>query len=127
MYVHYCFRHGNKAEVWQKLIDDKKLPYMATVRNLRNMVLAGISSDHVTAVCKYVSNPRAVAGSRMFPFRFYTAFDALNDLEEMSKKEVQPPRSSTKAEKQAARAGAGRGRGVGRNKRGGGNGGRGGR
>ena len=125
---HLChFRYGNKAEVWQKLIDDKKLPYMATVRNLRNLVLAGISSDHVAAVCKYLSNPRAVAGSRMFPFRFYTAFDALNDLEEMSQKEVQPPRSSTKAEKQAqaAKAAVGRGRGVGRNKRrGGGNGGR---
>ena len=117
----YRFRYGNKAEVWQKLIDDKKLPYIATVRNLRNLVLAGISSDHVAAVCKYISNSRAVAGSRMFPFRFYTAFDALNDLEELSKKEVQPPKSSIKAEKQAARA-AGRGRGVGR-----GRGGRGGR
>ena len=117
------FRYGNKAEVWQKLIDDKKLPYIATVRNLRNLVLAGISSDHVAAVCKYISNPRAVAGSRMFPFRFYTAFDALNDLEEMSKKEIQPPKSSVKAEKEAARAAAGRGRGVARGGRRGGRGG----
>ena len=80
---------------------------------MRNLVLAGISSDHVAAVCKYISNTRAVAGSRMFPFRYYTAFDALNDLEEMSKKEIQPPKSSIKAEKQAVRA-AGRGRGRGR-------------
>ena len=110
-----CSRYGNKAEVWQKLIDDKKLPYMATVRNLRNLVLAGISSDHVTAVCKYLSNAKAVAGSRMFPFRFYTAFDALNDLEELSKKEIQQPRSSAQAEKRAkAAAERGRGRGRGR-------------
>jgi hypothetical protein len=32
---------GNKAEVWQQLIDNKKLPFMAMLRNLRNMIKAG--------------------------------------------------------------------------------------
>jgi len=33
---------GNKAEVWQQLIDNKKLPFMAMLRNLRNMIKAGM-------------------------------------------------------------------------------------
>ncbi len=74
-------RHGNKAWVWQELIDHRKLPYMAAVRNLRNLVLSGVDDAHVTAVCKYISNEKAVAGSRMFPFRFFTAFDVLDDLD----------------------------------------------
>jgi telomerase protein component 1 len=77
-------RHGNKAEIWQGLIDRKKLPYMACVRNLRNLVLAGVDDDHIHAVCNYISNEKAVAGSRMFPFRFYTAFDVLDDLAKLS-------------------------------------------
>ena len=38
--------HGNKASVWEQLIDHKKLPYMAMLRNLRNMIKAGISERH---------------------------------------------------------------------------------
>ena len=33
---------GNKAEVWEKLIDNKKLPFMAMLRNLRNMIKVGM-------------------------------------------------------------------------------------
>jgi hypothetical protein len=33
---------GNKAVVWQQLIDNKKLPFMAMLRNLRNMIKAGM-------------------------------------------------------------------------------------
>lgn len=73
-------RFGNKAEVWHRLIDNKKLPYMATIRNLRNLVLSGIDNSHVDTVCKYIGNEKAVINSRMFPFRFYTAFDVLDDL-----------------------------------------------
>ncbi len=81
-------RHGNKASVWHGLIDRRKLPYMAAVRNLRNLVLAGIDDDHVAKVCRYISSEKAVAGSRMFPFRFYTAFDVLDDLEKLAGAEI---------------------------------------
>ena len=88
------FRHGNKAEIWQDLIDQKKLPYLATIRNLRNLILAGISDAHVDKVCAYIQNEKAVAKSRMFPFRFYTAFDVLSDLEKLSQESYKEPKKT---------------------------------
>ena len=75
--------HGNKAEVWQQLIEEKKLPYMATVRNIRNLLLAGISAAHVQKVCSYISNETAVTRSRMFPFQFFTAYDVLSEVKQI--------------------------------------------
>ncbi len=43
---------GNKASVWEQLIDNKKLPYMAMLRNLRNMIKCGISEKHHQWVIK---------------------------------------------------------------------------
>ena len=73
--------HGNKPEIWESLIDNKKLPYMASVRNLRNLLMVGISDSHIQKVSHYISNPTAVAKSRMFPFQFFTAYDILLDVE----------------------------------------------
>ena len=75
--------HGNKPEVWQKLIDDKKLPYMATVRNIRNILLAGVSENHIQKVASYISNQTAVSKSRMFPFQYFTAYDILKEVKDI--------------------------------------------
>merc|ERR1712226_1220534 len=86
-------KYGNKASIWHDLIDQKKLPYLATIRNLRNLILAGIDDAHVSKVCQYLKNETAVAKSRMFPFRFYTAFDILSDLEDFSQKSYEKPKN----------------------------------
>lgn len=36
---------GNKAKVWKGLVKSKKLPFMAMLRNLRNMILSGASTE----------------------------------------------------------------------------------
>eukprot|EP00058_Branchiostoma_floridae_P011084 XP_002596572.1 hypothetical protein BRAFLDRAFT_128562 [Branchiostoma floridae] len=64
---------GNKAEVWEELIDHKKLPFMAMLRNLRNMLTAGISSKHHSWVLRKLTDEGAVINSRQFPFRFFSA------------------------------------------------------
>lgn len=68
---------GNKPEVWQKLIDSKKLPYMATLRNLRNILQAGVSDEHLSKVINYIKDPESVHRSKQFPFRFYSAYKEL--------------------------------------------------
>ena len=65
---------------------------MATVRNLRNLILSGIDDTHVDKVCAYLTNEKAVAGSRMFPFRFYTAFDVLTELDIFAETKLNPPK-----------------------------------
>ena len=72
---------GNKAEVWEELIDHKKLPFMAMLRNLRNVIIAGISNKHHQFITGRLTDERAVVNSRQFPFRFFSAYEVLNQLE----------------------------------------------
>lgn len=65
---------------WEELIDSRKLGYMATLRNLRNMLSAGVSAKHIEQVCDYLSNASAVAKSKQLPFRFLAAYRELKDL-----------------------------------------------
>lgn len=65
---------------WEELIDSGRLGYMATLRNLRNMLEAGISGLHVERICAYLSNERAVAKSKQLPFRFLSAYRELKAL-----------------------------------------------
>ena len=59
---------------WEELIESRKMGYMATLRNLRNILEAGVDADHVTQVCDYLSDPGQVRRSRQFPFRFLSAY-----------------------------------------------------
>lgn len=64
----------SKKQAWEELIMSNKLPYMATLRNLRNMLENEVSTDHIQKVCNYIRNPKAVRGSRQLPFRYLTAY-----------------------------------------------------
>jgi len=62
---------GNTKEVWDELIASKKLGYMATLRNLRNML--SVDADMGPAL-NYISNREAVLRSKQLPFRFLSAY-----------------------------------------------------
>ena len=59
---------------WEELIESRKVGYMATMRNLRNIIEANVSSKHIEMVCDFLSNPSAVQRSRQLPFRFLAAY-----------------------------------------------------
>ena len=65
-------------EAWEELIDSKRLPYMATLRNLRNMLKHKVSTEHIEKVCNYISNPVVVKRSKQLPFRYLAAYRILN-------------------------------------------------
>jgi 60 kDa SS-A/Ro ribonucleoprotein len=65
---------------WEELIDSGKLGYMATMRNLRNMLEANVSAAHVKKICAYLANEKAVAGSKQLPFRFLAAYREMKAL-----------------------------------------------
>ncbi|XP_060677326.1 telomerase protein component 1 [Hemiscyllium ocellatum] len=73
--------HGNRAEIWERLIDRQKLPYMAMLRNLRNVIAAGVSSGHHAQLLRRLADRDAVIRSRQFPFRFLAAYKALEGLQ----------------------------------------------
>ena len=74
-----------KREVWQKLVQGHRLGYMATLRNLRNMLKLGMDEETMQMVCNYISNPEAVRKSKQLPFRFLSAFLELTDTSELRK------------------------------------------
>ncbi|XP_028448639.1 telomerase protein component 1 isoform X2 [Perca flavescens] len=71
---------GNKAATWEKLIDNKSLPFMAMLRNLRNMITKGISEAHHKKILSRLTNKKAVIQSRQFPIRFLAAYKVIMEL-----------------------------------------------
>lgn len=59
---------------WEELIDSNKVGYMALLRNLRNMMEAKISYEHLQKVCEILSNAEKVAKAKQFPFRYLAAY-----------------------------------------------------
>ncbi|MGE8554036.1 MAG: TROVE domain-containing protein [Chryseobacterium jejuense] len=66
---------------WEELIFSNKLGYMATLRNLRNILEAGVSPEAMSKVCSYLSDERAVRNSKQLPFRFLAAYRELKKLD----------------------------------------------
>lgn len=62
------------AAKWQELIASKKLGYMALMRNLRNILDAGVSGEYMQIACDYIANEKAVENSRQLPFRYLAAY-----------------------------------------------------
>ena len=54
--------------------------YMAILRNLRNMLEAGISRDHILKVAAAISDPEAVRRSKQLPFRFLSSLRAMEEM-----------------------------------------------
>lgn len=66
---------------WEELIFSNKLGYMATMRNLRNILEAGVSPDAMNKVCRYLSDEKAVFNSKQLPFRFLAAYRELKTID----------------------------------------------
>ncbi|XP_049624684.1 telomerase protein component 1 [Suncus etruscus] len=87
---------GNKASVWEDLIDNGKLPFMAMLRNLCNLLRVGISARHHEMVLQKLQEQKSVIHSRQFPFRFLNAHDSINSLEAQLKNRALPFPSNTR-------------------------------
>jgi hypothetical protein len=74
-------KERDKKEVWQELIESKKVGYMALLRNLRNILQANVSSKHIKDVCEYLSDKEAVENSKQLPFRFLSAYRELKNVD----------------------------------------------
>ncbi|MDU1906040.1 MAG: TROVE domain-containing protein [Dysgonomonas sp.] len=65
---------------WEELIDSRKVGYMALMRNLRNILEAGVSQLHVMSVCEVLSSAEAVRRSKQLPFRFLAAYREISKV-----------------------------------------------
>ena len=70
--------HGNTAEVWERLLAANAVPYMAMLRNVRNMLEA--KPENFDRALERLGNPEAVAASRQLPFRFWSAYRSVKGV-----------------------------------------------
>lgn len=68
---------GSTTESWTAIAPH--MPYMATLRNLRNFIEKGVPTDVLKKVAERLTNEQAVLKSRQFPFRFHSAMKALTE------------------------------------------------
>lgn len=69
------------AQKWEAMIESKKIGYMALMRNLRNIIQAGVSGIHIQMVCDYLSDAKAVENSKQLPFRYLSAYREIKALD----------------------------------------------
>ena len=88
-------KFGRKKETWDAIA--QHLPIMASIRNLGNILESG-SEAAVERVLSQLRDPKAVANSRQLPYRFFSAFKALDQRGG----EMNPHRSEARDALQAA-------------------------
>jgi 60 kDa SS-A/Ro ribonucleoprotein len=66
---------GSSAETWEKAVP--LMGYMALLRNLRNLVKHGVSRETLEGVAAKLRDPAEVRASKQMPYRFYSAYQAL--------------------------------------------------
>ena len=71
-------KRGNTKEVWEELIASGKVGYMALLRNLRNIIQA--NPDNLNVVLDTIADPERVRKSKQLPFRFFSAYMAVEGM-----------------------------------------------
>lgn len=64
----------DKKTAWEQLIASGRFPYMAMLRNLRNLLTDGVNNDSLNTVGEFLSNENNVKKSKQMPFRFLSAY-----------------------------------------------------
>ena len=68
---------GSTKENWEKAV--KKMPIMAILRNLRNLLDKEVSRETLDDVVDKLTNEKVIQNSKQFPFRFFSAYKAIED------------------------------------------------
>jgi hypothetical protein len=71
---------GSTKENWEKILP--KMGYMAILRNCRNFLDKNVD---ITPVIQTLTDPKQVAKSKQFPYRFLSAYKELKDRDDSSK------------------------------------------
>jgi len=64
----------DRADNYKEMFAERKLGYMAALKNMKNMIEAGLDSEGVEMLCKLLRNEKACLKSKVLPFRFAQAY-----------------------------------------------------
>lgn len=68
----------SKKVVWEEMIFEGSLGYMALLRNLRNFLKEGVSKEAIMVVAERLADPNQVRKSKQLPFRFLSAYRSVS-------------------------------------------------
>jgi len=71
-----------KSDAWKQLIESKTLGYFALLRNLRNIITQ--APETIDLACEMLVDTNMISKSKVLPFRFTTAYEEINKLEQNS-------------------------------------------
>lgn len=71
---------SDRASNYKSMLMERKLGYMAALKNIKNILEAGADQETVDALCGLLTNKNAVLKSRVLPFRFTQAYVTVNSL-----------------------------------------------
>jgi len=70
----------DRAQNYATMLKERKLGYMALLKNLKNMLEAGVSDETVEDICNLLRNKNAVLNSKVLPFRFVQAYNIVDNM-----------------------------------------------
>eukprot|EP01130_Rhizamoeba_saxonica_P006688 TRINITY_DN2669_c0_g1_i1.p1 TRINITY_DN2669_c0_g1~~TRINITY_DN2669_c0_g1_i1.p1 ORF type:complete len:2177 (+),score=451.33 TRINITY_DN2669_c0_g1_i1:90-6620(+) len=73
---------GNTADTWISLIENKKLPFVAMMKNISNLVATGVPHKYHRWVQNRLSNASIIASSKIFPLKFLNLYDHIPTIEQ---------------------------------------------
>lgn len=68
----------SRKETYISMLKERKLGYMALIKNLKNILETGLNVEELKLVTDSIKNDRGIKNSMMLPFRFYDAYRELN-------------------------------------------------
>jgi len=71
------FGKTDGTAVWEHLLNNNLVGYMALLRNLRNLLEAGVNQSVIDRVVTTLADPKEVVRSKQLPFRFLMAHRVL--------------------------------------------------
>ncbi len=81
----------DRASNYKSMLSERKLGYMAALKNIKNILESNPDSETIDMWCSLITNERAVAKSRLLPFRFtqaYATVDGMTDLDRIFVKKI---------------------------------------
>lgn len=66
------------------MLNDNKVPYLALLRNLRNIVKVNVSLNVIEKVANFISNKENVLKNKSTPLQYLSAYQIIHSLYQKS-------------------------------------------
>lgn len=69
-----------RASNYKSMLKERKLGYMAALKNIKNIITAGADDETINMLCDLLKNEKAVLNSMVLPFRFTQAYEEVKAI-----------------------------------------------